>query len=626
VPHSRASGSRIQSSSASFALWALVFAAVSIGSSSLGLSFAEPARAETVRAPEPSEAQILSEEENEEEELAPAKPVANYQDSLIQNTLRAWKLTLDPSPEGKLIEQVRVARYDVVSSADPWPSLLNVFHKTTEEYIVTQELLFKKGDRWSQDFVNESERNLRAYLLVSVGEIIPVRGSADDRVVAVVIVKDIWSLRLEWDFSYVGGNLELLEADFSEQNLFGRNKRAGVNFRLDPASTSLGQRFDDPRILGTRLAMSESAGVIWNRDSGRPEGVFGNFSFGQPLYSLATEWAWNLAVNHRQDVFRAFSAGEIAELPVSTGSLVPYVIDRRRTDLSATVTRSYGRLVKRDLTFGWSGTIKRFELPDPPVSPISAATALAFKQSYLPRTESFGTLFANFRLFRTDFKQLIDIDTFALTEDFRFGPDISATVQIASPAFGFDSSFVRPSISADYNWFFGEHILSVGTDAATRYQPQTELASPWVNQILSFGMRHVSPRLGGFRLFSGARFTRRHNDLDRSQTFLGGGDLLRGYPSNYFAGPQSWSANFELRTRPTTIRTIHTGAALFVDMGDAADSFAALGLNASVGAGIRVLFPQFNRAVLRLDFAFPLQTLPAGDEASTLTAKFGQAF
>jgi hypothetical protein len=564
-------------------------------------------------------------DELEDEELAPAV-IASYQDSLIQNTLRAWKLSFDPNPDGKIIEQVRVARYDVISSSDPFPKFLNVLHKITEEDIVTQELLFKKGDKWSSEFTNESERNIRSNLLVSVAEVVPVRGSSSDKVIAVVIVKDIWSLRLEWDFSLVGANLELLEADLSEQNFLGRNKRIGANFRYDPATLTLGQRFDDPRILGSRIALTESVAVIWNKGSGKAEGGYGGLSVGLPLYSLASDWAWSASISHRQDVFRLFSGGQVAEVSVSTGETVPYVVDRRRSDFNLSATRSYGRLLKANWSFGWSGTIRNYGLPDPAIKVVTPESIQAFSDAFLPRTESFGTLFTGVRFFRTDFKQLVDVETYALTEDYRFGPDFSATVAFANPVFGFNSTFVLPSISADYNWFIGDNILSAGADASLRYQPQAPPSSAWVNQIVSFGAKHVSPRIGGFKFFTGGRFTRRSNDMDRGQTFIGGESVLRGFPSNYFSGTQAWSANIEARTTPTIIRTVHAGAAFFVDMGDAANSFADLGLNASVGAGIRLLFPQFNRGVLRLDFAFPLQALPAGEEASYITAKFGQAF
>ena len=49
------------------------------------------------------------------------------------------------------------------------------------------------------------------------------------------------------------------------------------------------------------------------------------------------------------------------------------------------------------------------------------------------------------------------------------------------------------------------------------------------------------------------------------------------------------------------------------------------GTRAVIGVGLRVLFPQFNRDVLRLDLAFPLETI-AGAWAPRFSAEFGQAF
>ena len=48
--------------------------------------------------------------------------------------------------------------------------------------------------------------------------------------------------------------------------------------------------------------------------------------------------------------------------------------------------------------------------------------------------------------------------------------------------------------------------------------------------------------------------------------------------------------------------------------------------------GVRILFPQFNRDVLRIDLAFPFEEYPpvgsgfAGSWSPRISAEFGQAF
>jgi hypothetical protein len=85
--------------------------------------------------------------------------------------------------------------------------------------------------------------------------------------------------------------------------------------------------------------------------------------------------------------------------------------------------------------------------------------------------------------------------------------------------------------------------------------------------------------------------------------------------------------NLELRTASIDILSAQTGLALFLDSGHAADRFADLSLHQSSGLGVRILFPQASRSVLRADWAFPWQpapgyrTFPGG-----FFLTFGQAF
>jgi outer membrane protein assembly factor BamA len=61
--------------------------------------------------------------------------------------------------------------------------------------VIERELLFKEGDQWNTLTVQESARNIRNYLLVAVGQIVPVRGTDRNSVIALVVTKDLWSLR-----------------------------------------------------------------------------------------------------------------------------------------------------------------------------------------------------------------------------------------------------------------------------------------------------------------------------------------------------------------------------------------------------------------------------------------------
>jgi outer membrane protein assembly factor BamA len=65
-------------------------------------------------------------------------------------------------------------------------------------------------------------------------------------------------------------------------------------------------------------------------------------------------------------------------------------------------------------------------------------------------------------------------------------------------------------------------------------------------------------------------------------------------------------ANFEYRTRPVEILACQLAGAVFFDAGDAFDGWGDFQPKQSAGFGLRVVFPQIDRTVLRADWGFPL--------------------
>jgi hypothetical protein len=65
--------------------------------------------------------------------------------------------------------------------------------------------------------------------------------------------------------------------------------------------------------------------------------------------------------------------------------------------------------------------------------------------------------------------------------------------------------------------------------------------------------------------------------------------------------------NLEYRTLPLVIESVHIGAVAFYDAGSVYASLKNVQFHQSVGAGLRVLIPQFNRTPFCIDVGFPLQ-------------------
>jgi outer membrane protein assembly factor BamA len=114
----------------------------------------------------------------------------------------------------------------------------------------------------------------------------------------------------------------------------------------------------------------------------------------------------------------------------------------------------------------------------------------------------------------------------------------------------------------------------------------------------------------------------RNRDLNNNIFVLGGGQGLRGVPSGALVGKNLLLANVEYRTRPFIIETVHVGFVLFYDVGTAYDVTPAP--THTLGMGLRILLPQFNTQVIRLDLGFILGSPDSALNLDRFSSTFGQ--
>ena len=148
----------------------------------------------------------------------------------------------------------------------------------------------------------------------------------------------------------------------------------------------------------------------------------------------------------------------------------------------------------------------------------------------------------------------------------------------------------------------------------------------WVNQIFDASFHEVTPRFSIFRLHVAGACDFRRNDFTKTRDDLGSDDGLRGFEPRRFIGNNFYRVNAELRTLALNLWTLHVGAVAFYDGGDAPQSLAVAGWHQDAGVGLRILFPQFDRQVLRVDVGFPFERETAGAWAPRFSLQFGQAF
>ena len=533
--------------------------------------------------------------------------------SVIRQKLgeRGW--SFDPAPEGKLIEEVQIATLDVFDERDPMPDFVNVLHTTTRQQVIRRELLFREGEPYRSLFAHETARNLREIAQLSIVLIVPVQGSRPDRVRVLVITKDVWSLRLNWLLQSQNGHINYLVLNPSEENLFGSHAVVGGLFILDPAVYSVGASLSHRRLLGSHQMVSLSASFIKNRDTGATEGSFGEFRYGQPLYSLDTRWSWGTSVLWRRDIARRFVGVNVA-----TRNDIPVEFDRDRLYGGYQLVRSFGRRFKYDLSFGVEAERRAYSPGDLSAYPASAVRAFTARE--LPVSDQRVSPFVQLHAHRTDYSTLLEVETLGLQEDFRRGHDLLLRLYAASSQVGSTRDLLGSQATLAYTLPIGDGFVRPVLGSNIEY------ASRGRNDALfQAAARFVSPRLGFGRLIvDGAFFDRYQNYLNR-RFALGGDNRLRGYAPGRFTGASLVAMNAELRTTSLDILSAQVGAAAFYDVGDVSDRVDRFQLKQSAGVGLRVLFPEFDRIVMRADWGFPLSP-GYGALPGAFYLSFSQAF
>ena len=561
----------------------------------------------------------------------PPAPYSDYELETLQTVLRGRtgehesSSLLDPAPDGKQVEGVDVVVLNIIEPRDPAPELLNRFHVNTRKVVVARELLVRVGDRYHQRLVDESVRSLRNSRQLSLVMCVALRGRRADTVRLLVIVKDVWSLRLNTNLRIKGGQLEYLFLQPSEENLFGTHRVASGAFSYRPDVITFGGRFIEPRLADSRYRWAADANLIINHSSGQLEGSYGSVQYGVPLYSLRSKWAWGADVFWRSEIYRRYVGVELESFDATATPAVeaiPYVYDSDTMGGSFTVTRSFGYQVKHDLQFGIRADRNVYRAKD--LSGTDPAARQEFIDTVLPVTDTRVGPFLRYHLHLNSFCSLLNIESMGLQEDYRLGPELITQVQPVLSWLGSSRDLINFYTAASQTWRLGDGLLRTYSLAAL----ELDLVGRRISSAeLRAGLRMVSPPFGiGRLIIDGALIARPRNYLNL-QDSLGGGDRLRGYPSGAFIGKDLLVSNIEFRSRPVRLWTVQADAVAFFDTGDAFDGYAALSPKQGAGFGLRFVFPQLERAVTRIDWGFALT--PEDAPASVfdgLVLTFRQAF
>ncbi len=588
--------------------------------------------------------------------------LSDYEWRLVERTMARHGLEALSQQEatGRPIEAIIVEPEGVFTPEDLFPDALNMFHATSLPSVIRREVLFEEGDPYDPELAAQSERNLRGPPVLAVALVLPMRGQSPGSVRLLVVTKDIWSLRTNFNFQVVGGVLDFLSVSLSENNIAGAHKFAALTMLLQPATIRLGESYLDPRLLGSRLQLSESFSVPLNLDTGEAEGFTALLNLQRPLFSLKEQWGWEVQLIAHTAIGRSFLGGQLRGVnvpeeppplalpiaglgagllrdpvdlllglgpgpldrftPPTPGVVVmPFIFRERIFEAQASLTRSFGLKVKHDASIGYEIGVRRFAFGQDEAQrdSFAAAQVARFEGALLPRSERVGAVFTAWRVFTPDFVQMRNFETLALPEDFRFGPSLELTARHADPLLGSEARFETFSASYTHRWRLGgaqnpsrdADVLILNLSASTRLQ-----SADFIDNALRASLRNYTPVwLFGRLVWEGVAL-HRIDDQSNSLTSVGGDSGLRGFEIGQFLGRSVLTSNLEWRTMPWELYTLQLGLVAFHDVAGIAEAedLSDLRLFQSVGIGGRLLNPISNRIVIRADWGLGLDGPGAG--------------
>ncbi len=554
--------------------------------------------------------------------------LSEYERQTIREALTQRGAEVDPAPEGKVIERVELVRLPVFEPRDPMFTFVNVFHSLSQPFTIERELLFAQGDRWSPELVAETARNLRQLPQLSVVLVVPVR-SGPGRVRALVITKDVWSLRLSSDYRVTSQGLEYLFLAPTETNFLGTHQALGVQFTYLPETIGAGLRYTIPRIGKSWLRLTADANVIWNLASGAVEGSVGQLSYGQPFYRIAEAWSYGATLSWRQEITRRYVGSQVAtfdaEATPDVSEAIPF---RYRTDVvTGQLFGGHSLFLRHKLNFIWGLEVLRRVYRVDGLEAFAPEAADEFRRRFVPVSDQRISPFVEARAFETAFTRIVDHETLTLQEDLRLGHDVYARVYGGAQALLSSRNVLGLAAGAQYTLALGDGFARALVDTVHEWAFD-ERGGKLADGAVTANVRLTTPRTPAGRLVFDSTLLHRHANYLNRLSALGGDTRLRGFSSQRFLGKDVFAANLEFRSRPLEVLSVALAGAAFVDVGGAANGLESLQLQQSAGLGLRLLLPQVNRVVIRADWGFPLTKghVENDDLPGEIVVTFEQAF
>ena len=501
-------------------------------------------------------------------------------------------------------------------------------NQKTGDNVILKELLFKIGDFYTKDDVQESEIILRQKAYISAANIQSQWDASSEKVKIHVNVTEDWSITGAID-PPLGSESATFLLKIQETNLFGAGH--GTQLRYERIS----EKDEQPRsFFKWRYQMPRLFNSYWNFDGEyiqKREGDSWIVQLARPQYSLKSRWSTKFSLLEGVDQWRWYEAGEKTA-----------IFNQNYQNSYGEIMRYFGERHQQIYTGLWVSSLytknETIEIADD-------ATITPLDRNI----RRIGITVGRKRVYRRQTRFLKEMGP---TEDFNTGAEYNVSVGYASPWYGSERAESIASTAVRSGWTIGDRFLSetiirLSSIFTTQFERSVLQAKSTIffRDVFNSG-DDIYTVAKGFRqngLFDfhqtfvvQFKTNMQFGLSDESQVILGSFSGLRGYDYRQFSGEKMMLLRLESRTvfggaivekiddavaaiatfcaKPFVDRPIRLGLVLgttvFSDIGyiwNGQHTFDISEPKRSVGLELRGGFSRVsNTGIFRIELAFPL--------------------
>ncbi len=507
--------------------------------------------------------------------------------------------------EGAVISDIRIEVRNVFSKdeagAHYWfARLANAIHVETKDYVVERELPFKIGDRVNAAIIHDAERSLRHVLSISRDAVIEPERMGGNKVRAVVIFKDAWTLAFSIDYGHTGGQSKY-RFMIRENNFLGLGKGLKISRQQTFERTINELGYFDSQLFGSK----------WMLDLDYQQLSDGNsrlVQLRQPFRTYKTPWAF---------VFKALDFDATLTLYNHTHSAYNMRYRNRSVDLAAMwayrITSNGAYRLGAGLT---SNEMKYSNL-------------ISYRSDLLPaptlEDHRLEGLEMKWQWFDDRYQDFWNLQQIGRTENFNLGWDVSADVGYYSPSLGSADEGPFFYTSAGKGWQPSDNSLFLFKSSASGRREN----GLWRDLLMSNEAFFYNQSFPLQTLAGHLRWDWGLRPDPQNLLYLDALEGLRGYPNHFRAGDQRVLLSLEDRIVTDHILwgLLQIGFVGFLDVGSV-HGFDPEGWGktyADAGLGFRLGNIRFHSTnVIQLTVAVPLVKDPDAGSYQIILGNFVQ--